>query len=258
MPKIAKLHVRAAEKETRETKDLYDQDEFDGLQADVAMLEGMLRGYAEHYPDDRREFRNAKVETRFTINMGDFDYSGSIDVAMPGRIMEHKTASNIHEHYIERLALDTQVRGYIAGAKYALGLKPREVLYNVTRKTKLRRKSNETPEAYCERITDDYMSRPDFYFWREPLRFSSSDIDAWEHEVRQVHREYQRLIEFGNQQFDSAADPRAWGIDDQACTAFFQMCPYHVLCTKSLDRFSELGYTQRETLHEELEDKEAA
>jgi hypothetical protein len=257
MSSIARRHVTQVWDEAQRDRDLYDGDEFDKLSYSASTLTGMLEGYASTYAADRQRWPIEKdlIEVEFMIDLGEFDFAGKIDLVCRKtkrsnryRVIEHKTASKITDSYIKRLPLDTQVRAYLFGAKYGLELDIEEVVYDVVRKCSLRKKANETPEEFNARITEDYEARPDFYFFREPLKFASADVDAFEFELEQTHAMYQHIINSGDPQ-----DPRTWGIDDSECNAYFRMCPYHELCTTGLDHGTAIMYEQYEDMHEELE-----
>lgn len=243
---IPKIHEDAIE-----NNELYDADEFEKLELQIYMLGGMLHAYSHVYKDDRRswDLDRKLIERRFTVDCGDYDFQGSIDIADDRFLVEHKTTGNITSSYLDRLPLDTQVRGYMFGAKKGLGLKPKRVIYNVVRKSKLRRRSAETFDGFVTRVRDDYLARPEFYFHREPLPFTSVDILAFEFELDQTHQEYLHVLASGD-----PLQPRTWGIDDSECNAWFRMCSYTSLCHHGYGAGSEAQFIRRETLHQELVD----
>lgn len=278
MAKIVGNHVKVMEKEAAENHSFYDQEEYDKLTTAIDTFTGMMLGYAEVYDSDRKDWviNRETIEAQFKVDMGTFDYAGMIDLVAVKRNsktyfqVEHKTASKIEESYIDRLPLDTQVRGYVYGAIKAKGLKINEVLYDVVRKCKLRRKSNETMDQFSARIRDDYMSDPTKYFFREPLKFAKSDLDAFSFEIYQTHAEYMAIVEggyardiakvFGVESMDVVyagkilhpTNPRAWPLNDATCNDFFRLCEFHPLCTKGLDRGTGMFYAQGDDLNEEL------
>lgn len=246
MKKIASRLVGEKLKEIEANARYYDQEEYDDIIALLQTVEGMLIGYSRVYADDRKKWSLAKrdIEAWFSVNMGAFDFKGKIDILpLSGNTQllgDHKAVKNINESYIERLPLDTQLRGYILGATEDLGRKPKRVLYNLIRKCSLRRKSDETIEEFCERIADDYETRVDFYFRRESLKYSSSDIEAFKFDLRKTHQEYAALV---NNSVDPL-DPREWVCSDHICDEFFRTCPYLPLCLQGLDKGTGALYTQ--------------
>ena len=248
MASIVTAFQRKLEDEFIAQRAYYDQDDLDDLRMMIDSFTGMMLGYSTIYETDRAQWniQRPSIEAQFKINFGDFDYAGKIDLIANKHLVEHKTASKISESYIDRLPLDTQIRGYILGAR-SLGFKFDSVLYDVVRKCKLRRKSNESLDDFSDRVAHDYVGRPDFYFYRENLRFDSSDLDALEYELRQTHAEYVALIPA------SALNPRGWMPNDSACFDFFRTCEFHKLCTTGLDKGTALTYEQGDTLNQELE-----
>jgi len=261
MAKVAEKIITPGVNQLEAEAALYDQDDYDDIMTDVHMLTGMLVGYSRVYGVDRLEWdiERKGIEQEFEVNMGDFIYRGKIDLCARRRskhkvkkasLFEHKTASRIDESYIDRLSLDTQVRGYVFGAIHGLGIPVDEVIYDVVKKCKLRRKGDETLKQYYERIAEDYEMRPGFYFYREALKFDKSDIDAFEYEVRQTHREFRLLVA----DMANPLDPREWGINDAACREFFRLCEFHSCCTECVDARTGLLFEQRDSLHQELTD----
>jgi hypothetical protein len=258
----------------------YDQDELDKLHSMIDTFTGMMLGYAERYDKDRQEWRiNPKcIERVFHVDCGEFDFEGKIDLSIDDpkakngqELVEHKTASKIAETYLNRLPLDTQVRGYVFGAKHdpSLNLPVTRVTYDVVRKCRLRRKGNESKEEFASRVADAYLL-DDSYFHREPLMFNKSDIDAFEHELHQTNHEYKDILarthphhpltwltEAGAQLTTyPAEDPRAWLPSDGNCNAYFRDCEYMGLCVSGLDKGSAIAYEQRDELHEELAEED--
>jgi hypothetical protein len=252
----------------------YDQDEYDKVESAIEVFSGMMLGYGAKYYEDRKQWnieRNS-IEAKFKVDMGEFDYMGKMDLVTNHkkyrRLVEHKSASSIRSSYIDRLPLDTQIRGYVFGATEGLGITGiNEVLYDVMKKCKLRRKSNELQEDFNNRIRDDYVSRPDFYFYREVITIPKDSLDAFQYEVRQTHAEYQAITKEMWADKDAAVyylrtigdplDPRSWTPNDAVCDDFFRACEFLPLCTQGLDRATGHAYEQNEAMHEELVEVEA-
>jgi hypothetical protein len=276
MAQISAPYVAKMQDEVDKNVAYYDQEELDKIDGLLHTFTGMVMGYERVYTGDKKHWRIVpnSVECKFTVDMGDFDYAGKIDLCTEDRRtklyhqVEHKTASKIPSSYVERLNLDTQVRGYVFGANKFLGLPIHRVVYDVVRKCQLRKKSGEEQEEFTQRIADDYATRPEHYFFREDLMFDKAAIDAFEYEVRQTHDEYedivhplknrpitQKLVEsvFGDK---DPLNPRSWNPNDSQCTAYFQLCPYHVLCTGGLDHGTAKLFEQGDDLNEELADED--
>lgn len=229
--------------------DYYDQDEYDELLAMATTVVGMLVGYSLMYKKDKVQLaidKRRDVEAWFQVNMGSFDWKGKIDMlpcTLKGKqlLMEHKAVKKLNMSLLlETLPLDPQIIGYIFGAAEGLHRRPAQVVYNLIRKCQLRRKSNETSDQYCDRIAKDYEKRPEFYFYREQLRYNKSDLAAFEFDLRKTNQEYVRLLEDSK----DPLDPREWPGSHHICTEFFRTCPFLPLCIQGLDRGTARLYTQ--------------
>lgn len=247
MKKIASRIATEALKEVEAYSGYYDQEEYDKVTSLLTTLTGMLVGYAEVYKKDKGTWQIAKrdVECWFSVDMGSFIFKGKVDLLPCSRagkqlLVEHKAVKNIHESYIEKLPLDTQVRGYIFGADAGLHRKPKRVVYDLAKKCQLRKKTNETTDQFNDRIAKDYKNRPDFYFKRERLMFSKPDISAFVNDLFRTHFEFTSLV---NNLVDPL-NPRNWVCSDHICDEFFRTCPYLPLCLQGLDRGTAKLYTQ--------------
>jgi hypothetical protein len=268
-----------------------DQKDYDKIETSVNTFTGMMLGYEHAYNRDRTLWQVPRdsVEKVFVANCGDFDYTGKIDIvpSLGGTtpfIVEHKSASRVsaNEAYLDRLTLDIQVRGYVFGARHGLGIPAvNEVLYDVVMKSMLRRKGGEDQNTFNQRIVDDYTTRQQHYFHREPLRFPRAAINEFELELRQVHADYQRIVwpvasrlskrlsskhDFIKMLSDAGmmpapelaknpSDPRAWRPDDSTCNDYFRLCEYYPCCTDGLTQSVSRSFSIGEHMHEELHDE---
>lgn len=237
--------------------DIVSQEDYDKIIATYHTFVGMLIGYARVYHQDRQLWHidRSNVELQFHVDMGEFDFRGKIDLVahcdeFGWFIVEHKTASKLGSGYIERLPLDTQNRGYLFGAMH-LGFHPNTIMYDVVRKCQLRRKKGETADQFNERISLDYEARPSNYFFREPLKFSSQDIDAFEFEVHQTHAEYKAIV---RGDFGDPRDPRSWLPTDTTCDEFFKKCEMLEACTNGLGDEAQFRFSKSDVMHAELDE----
>lgn len=249
MSTIATRITNEAIKEVEKYASYYDQDEYDELIAMATTVIGMLVGYSLMYKKDKDQLaidKRRDVEAWFQVNMGSFDWKGKIDMlpcTLAGKqlLMEHKAVKKLNiSLLIETLPLDTQLIGYIFGAAEGLHRRPTQVVYNLIRKCQLRKKSSESSKDYCDRIAKDYKKRPDFYFYREKLRYNKSDLAAFEFDLRKTNQEYNHLIEDSK----DPLDPREWPCSTHVCTEFFRTCDFLPLCIQGLDRGTARLYTQ--------------
>ena len=215
------------------------------------MFVGMCLGYDAIYKKDRKRFKKVRAEKNFKIDFGDYFYLGQIDLMYETnrkRTMETKTASSITGTYIKRLDLDNQIAGYHLGAR-SLGHNARHCTYNIIKKCQLRRNpSRETVDEFNNRVRLAYIEKSEQYFHREKIVITHAKVEQFKYNMHIANNEYQEIIT----NYDARL-PEAWGFNDDACTAYFKMCPYFTLCTEGLDFMSQGLYEQRDTMHAELE-----
>lgn len=258
MSKLMKPYATALDEFAVTASEYYNEEDLGKTLALVEGFRGMMLAYAEVYHSDRTDWRIKDCEVQFKVDCGDFDFMGKIDLIAtePGRYMlvEHKTASRVglNESYLGRLPLDTQVRGYLYGAINGLKYPIKDVVYNVIKKSQLRRKANESVDEFTLRIRGDFMKRPEWYFLREPLRYNTGDLHTFELGMRQTHDEYLAIIKG-----DNPLSPHAWTPNDTECNAYFRLCEYHDLCIGGLETNNARFYQQGLGLHAELETEEA-
>ena len=252
MSGICKKHFKKLKAEIMRNSTFYDQDQADKATVACNMFVGMCLGYDAQYKNDRKKFKNVQVEKNFKLDMGDYFYLGQIDMMYNTnrpRTMETKTASSITSTYIKRLEIDNQIAGYYYGARNGLKHNARFCTYNVVKKCQLRRNpSKETVEEFDNRVRLAYIEKSEQYFHREKVRVTKEKVDAFLFNMEIANQEYQDIIN----NYDPT-QPEAWGFNDKQCTAYFKMCPYFTLCTEGLDFMSQGLYTQRATMHSELE-----
>lgn len=256
MTKIAERMRAEAEKIYLEEKDYFNQKDIEKADQGLQMFVGMMEGYDAIYKHERDEWDidPANIERKFSADMGDFDFNGKCDLiaSQDGKwfLVEHKTAATIPDSYIERLPLDTQVKAYIFGAREVMGLPIKDVVYDVIKKSKKRRKANETHKEFTDRIKLDYMASPGTHFHREPLLIDSEDIRAFVHDLHATHAEYLHILDTRD-----PTDPRSWPMNDHAYTEFFSISPFSVLSNQGLDKGTAMLFTQEDAMHVELEEE---
>lgn len=153
----------------------------------VATLAGLLAGYCTRYADDPIKELHPEIEFEHPIEGSrTFNSGGKIDglgVLKDGRLVlvEHKTTGDSVEagsDYWLRLRANQQVLQYVLAAR-SLGWDIQEVLYDVTRKPMIRQRASETAEAFGERLRQDSLERPDFYFARREVPILEDDLEEF-------------------------------------------------------------------------------
>lgn len=170
-----------------------DQEAYDAQEIMRGTVKAMLNGYFAIYPpfeehDPEIEF---EIGARFSTCRGmrrsnKIKLAGKIDdiATIDGEqwIVEYKTASQIDKSYFDRLYVDSQITFYMMAAMRC-DFKPVGVLYRVLKKPQIRRKQNETVEAFVERMEQDYLARPDFYFCESKYFRTTADIAQFERDI---------------------------------------------------------------------------
>jgi hypothetical protein len=280
---IARRYAKQLRNEVDQAGDFFDQNDLDKLRVMTNTFIGMMVGYERRYEHDKPTWRidRGSIEYKFKVNMGNFDFEGKTDLTAYRKdighfVVEHKTASKIDENYIDRLPIDTQSRAYKFGLQRSrINIDVNHILYDVVKKCKLRRKSNESITEFSNRVADAYVTQPSSYFYREPLPFKPEDIDAFEFELHQTHHEYRQLTEnrmkipamelakklgIDTPELDmkllypDPLNPRSWLANDSQCYNFFRQCEYLPLCTSGLNRGTGSHLRQVDYMHTELAD----
>ena len=186
------------------------------------------------------------------LHAGKLDAGCQLDDGM--YIVEHKSSGDdisAGAPYWEKLKIDSQCSNYLAGAR-SLGYDPLGIIYDVVRKPLLhplkatpigdrkytnptkaepvsrlysnQRETNETPDEYRERLTNNVASRPEFYFVRGTVvRLESEETEAagdlWD--TAQFIR--------------SSQNNNRWPRATHACERYHKFCQYWPVCTNSAD-----------------------
>lgn len=213
-----------------------------------ALIMGILRGYVKLYlKSDLAKFTVKECEHSFTYPLPNgWTAQGKRDMVVIRKsdrkvgLVEHKTAGRVDAKYVAKLPLDNQIIGYANSIKKQTGRLPDFIMYNVMKKSQLRKSKKETFEAFMRRIEQDYVLNPVNYFYRETLTFSAVDVQRFEKELVLFVGEMQRAIEDGYYYKNTGQ-----------CTAM-GVCPYMGLCISGPTRENLSKFRERAALHEEL------
>lgn len=157
-----------------------------------AMANGYLKCYLRK---DKRRFKKILVEPEFEFKLSEgknyvLTYDGHLDVLMLDDegwwVMEHKSAADVSDAYRSRLSFNAQVMGYAWGAKKITGVWPKGVIYNMVRKTGIRRKIAESLDAFLERVTYEYeaLAEQKQYFIRDEFRYNARVVKDWKRQAK--------------------------------------------------------------------------
>jgi len=165
-------------------------------------------------------------------------FSGVLDGLDNDAVYEFKTTSRLDASYIDRLDIDFQVSAYLEASSRLLGKKLRKVFYAVAKWPGSKQRKNETPEEYVERIKEDYLDRPDFYFHHEMVTRTEEQMELWRHEAWEIHK---RILETENGGFAIR--------NTESCVGRYGRCAFLDLCCGAATRDA---YETVDRPHQEL------
>ncbi len=167
------------------------------------------------------------------------------------------------------IALDSQVSTYNAAAK-SMGFDIRDTIYDVTRKPEIaplkatpeeskkytkptkaepvprlyanQRENDETLDEYRARLTEDIITRPEWYYARQTIVRLDHDDAEHAKDIAQTAA----MIRF-------AEDHDAWPRSPNACERFHQLCPFFSVCSGESSIDDGTRYENKSRQHEELD-----
>ena len=161
----------------------YEQE----LRQDLASMMGACNAYKQIYKDDNKKFEVLFIEKEFAIEIAGFIFRGKIDLGLKNikdgtkGFMEHKFLSQFSLSNYTNLPLNIQQLIYTLGFHKITGEFPVWYMWNIIKKSQLRRKGMTKtvgkplpiPEPLLEyeaRCQAQYMEEPDKMFFRPPPR----------------------------------------------------------------------------------------
>jgi len=106
-------------------------------------------------------------------------------------LFETKSKSQIVEaNLVDILPFEFQILFYLTALRMMHIGTPRGVLYNIIRRTNLRRGKSETLVQFAKRCIQDIESRPEHYFMRLEISTSPSDLDIFEMELNDMIQDF--------------------------------------------------------------------
>ena len=212
----------------------------ESIEAEKSLVSNILNGYKNCYANEKITV----LETEKTIRTKIADntwFAGKVDMIaeVDGRkwLFEHKTTSVLGDNYFNKLAIDPQVTGYL----YLVTRKHPDVcsvIYNVLRKPSIRQKKNETVDEFSQRMRDDYIKRPEFYFQQQEVVRNDRELAEFPEYVKNIAQE----IRYHRNFF-----PR----NPSRCN-LYGGCLFRSLCIEYSQELAST-YAQKTSLHEELD-----
>jgi hypothetical protein len=225
-----------------------DPNEMDELEETYGVAHITLDAYCREWVTDYREIDWIDLEREFAFPYALKDGRRiTIKVKIDGAfntqskalwLFETKFKGRIDEDAIlDKMPYDLQVQLYMWAMEVMYGRKPEGVMYNVVRRSQLRRKQSERRNEFHNRIREDIKARPEFYFMRHNVSF-------YEDEIRRARVEIGKIIEA----FVSAWENRFFFRNSGACDARGK-CFFINVCSRGMAK----GLYRRDKIFAELE-----
>jgi len=200
-----------------------------------------LSEYFTHYEDDF-EMEFFEVERVFKVKFKNLWLTGKKDgkVGYNGKrwLFEHKTRGDINEDAIARnLDLNFQTQFYLLADRLESAEPCDGVLYNIIRRTRSRRRGKETLRDFAERLREEIIKDPDYFFKRFEAEYTKAQTKEFEAELDEKLRTLWDLLR-------GARVP----VKNEAFCFNGYECDYAQACaSRSLE-----GYRQRKLVSPEL------
>ena len=211
-----------------------------------AMLTGMLLGYIEKFgKKDLTTWKWKEAESEFELpnffNTG-ITFRGTIDGIIeipkgPNKglwVVEHKTTKDLAYYTVEGIKQNIQTLAYLHAARQLFKIQLKGIIWNAVRKPSKRLKKQQTIEDYCKEIKEDYLARPDFYFYRQQLIINSANVEAWTKDVKHIMHDMECC-------FNHSTSLPHWYKNTAVCD-MFGGCEFIPICTRGERRSTMLLY----------------
>jgi hypothetical protein len=191
-------------------REVHDQEDHDWLAKDMAVVGGAAKAYLDRYRQPAGKWQGFNIvtdpsaegvgallpEKEYLVRLRNpetghysntFDLHGRADGVIDHgdflELIEDKLVGALTAQMVKRVRLDRQV----SLESYALwritGKPVRKIRYRHTRKPSIKQKQNESVEDFCQRVLEDYESRPDFYLHEETTYRDADDLLLIEQEL---------------------------------------------------------------------------
>jgi hypothetical protein len=212
---------------------IQSQDAVDMLEENYAIAEPTLSEYFAHWQSDWGRFEWVGLEEKFNMPFetpfsdkpiylrGKFD--GIMRLGGKLWLFETKTKSRIEEEdIVDKLGFDLQVCMYLYALEKIYGERPKGVIYNIMRRSSVRRDKDMSLIAYSNKIREDIKKRREFYFMRYECSMTDDDREKW---LKNFNGMMQAFIAWtkGENQFQN----------HMSCSGQFGRCEFLNICGKS-------------------------
>lgn len=189
----------------------------------LAQIKMLIELYGKQWAKEQANWKFELREDTFRFPFELMGYPGSPrSIPLRGRfdgafrrggkplwLLETKTKGRIDEEGIAKsLPFDTQTMLYCWAIKQRFGEMPSGTVYDVIRNPQLKQKQGETSIEFVDRIREDVVKRPEWYFVRFDVTLQPSDLAKWEKSflvpvVRQIVEWWESIKQTPNDPFRS-------------------------------------------------------
>ena len=153
-------------------------------------------------------------------------YDGGFNTKQGFWVFESKFLSRWNPDIANYLPLDLQTCTYTGAAHFAkhnlLGCR-----YNIIRKPQLKRKQTEGRKDFIQRVREDILERPGFYFERHDVQFSKAECDA---NIRRITHLAKEAVNWWRTADHKTRD---LGFNSGACENKYGTCEYLPICSQN-------------------------
>ncbi len=249
---IAEIGTRIRETYKRYMKELkvpLTKARLESYDKRLAMVLGMFAGYEATY--DRTEWEILKCEDEFKVPFQGTFIRGKKDKKVLKQnkvwLVEHKTSSTISSTYVNKLPMDQQTLTYTWADWKETDDLVEGIVYDVIKKPQIRQKKDETRPEFLTRLRDEYIDKPDKYFFRENLRYTKKQLQKFEDNLKKIITLMQKCED----------NPKEEVYRNEGACDEYGGCQYKAVCLKKSLKGSHMKeFYQRDRKHQELGEME--
>ena len=242
-----KVWISKYEKEVKNSQEIITSDEIKQSETIYLLIEKILPIY---FLLRRSDFENEIThnETEFDINFGEhYRFRGKVDLGWKEKssgflwLLDTKCLSVIQPELIMGVMQhDVQCMLYLFAAANLSNQIPKGIIYNIIRRPQNKQRIQESAEEFTDRIAEEILKKPDYYFLRFSLEIFPGEVSNW------VNNE---LLKIAAEIYHWSSAPKTWSyINPNSLVTKYGKSQYFDLLTKH----DYSGYYQDSNLFSEL------
>jgi hypothetical protein len=223
----------------------------------AGLLQIQAEIYASHFKQDFKLYKIKENETLVDFTWKGVRLKGKIDLYVFAKhlkgyyVWDHKTASRIDKQTVMGWDFRFQFMFYCWLAwKIWPKRKVKGFIVNAIRKPQIRKGERESTGSFLQRVRSDMLARPEFYFYREPLKLRAGDLQHFEDQI--LTPKINRIKMMLDPKIkDSVKIAMLRNKNTDHCLAYNRPCQFMQICKNGFD-IEQHFYIKREHKHEEL------